>query len=63
VKTLTESAEGKDLAGCALDFAVMRRNDSETLLTGLVELNDGFSIGAYDGVSEKDYTEMLIARW
>lgn len=63
VKTLTESPEGKDLAGCAIDFAVMRNKDSDALLTGLVEVNDGFSIGAYDGISEKDYTDMLIARW
>ena len=63
VKTLTESDEGKDLVGCALDFALMRNKDSDTLLTGLVEVNDGFSIGAYDGISEKDYTEVLIARW
>ena len=60
--TLFASAEGRQLAGCAIDFAVLRKPGGE-LVTGLVEVNDGFSLGAYDGLSAADYTDMLVARW
>lgn len=40
-----------------------RRKKNGEVLTSLVEVNDGFSIGAYEGISSKDYTELLIARW
>ena len=63
--TLWESEEGKHLAGCSLDFAVVRPKDGdgEEVVTALIEVNEGFSLGAYDGVSAQDYTDMLVARW
>jgi hypothetical protein len=66
VKTLFESEEGKSISGCAMDFAVMKVKESdgsERLVTGLVEVNEGFAIGIYEGVAAKDYTDMLIERW
>ena len=32
-------------------------------VTGLIEVNDGYSLGHYEGLSGKDYTDMFIARW
>eukprot|EP00971_Amphidinium_carterae_P328252 6460029-Amphidinium_carterae.1 len=32
-------------------------------VTGLVEVNDGFSLGHYAGISASDYTDLFIARW
>ena len=61
-RLLRESAEGAPLQGCGIDFAVMRLADGR-VVTGLVEVNDGYSLGAYEGVSAKDYTDMLVARW
>ncbi len=29
----------------------------------LVEVNDGYALGHYSGLSGKDYTDLLIARW
>ena len=65
VKTLFSSPEGQDLAGCSLDFAVMKKkdNDTEIFVTTLIEVKDGFALGYYEGVSPKDYTDLLIARW
>ncbi len=57
-----DPVEGKDLSGCAMDFAVMRLSDGR-YVTGLVEVNEGFSIGIYEGISFESYTEMLIGRW
>jgi hypothetical protein len=65
VQILFESKEGAELTGCALDFAVMQRliNGEETRETCLVEVNDGYSLGRYEGLSGKDYTDLLVARW
>lgn len=63
VRTLFESDEGKALAGCGLDFVLLRKAEGEPLVTALVEVNDGYSLGAYEGLSSKDYTDMCIARW
>uniref|UniRef100_A0A0G4HJY3 ATP-grasp domain-containing protein n=1 Tax=Chromera velia CCMP2878 TaxID=1169474 RepID=A0A0G4HJY3_9ALVE len=32
-------------------------------MTVLLEVNDGFSLGAYEGLSRQDYTDLLIHRW
>ena len=45
-------------AGYAIDFGVLSTGE-----TALVEMNDGFSIGAYKNVCAKDYTDMIFARW
>ncbi len=31
--------------------------------TALIEVNDGYSLGCYEGLPDKDYVDMLIARW
>lgn len=67
VRTLCDSDEGRDLTGCALDFALMRKPPSEEPelgpVTCLVEVNDGYSLGRYEGLSGRDYTDLLAARW
>ncbi|MNB72870.1 hypothetical protein D3C76_410630 [compost metagenome] len=45
-------------AGYAVDFGVL-----STGQTALVELNDGFSIGAYDGIEAETYWNVIAARW
>jgi len=42
----------------AIDFGVLASGK-----TALVEVNDGFSIGAYDGVDPKVYLALLETRW
>lgn len=32
------------------------------LQTCLLEVNDGYSLGVYPGISGKDYTDLLISR-
>jgi hypothetical protein len=67
VHTLTTEAPAAErLDGYGIDFAVMRPPGAAPdapLVTGLVEVNDGFSLGCYDGLDAKDYTDMLVARW
>jgi ATP-grasp domain, R2K clade family 2 len=57
----TKLYESDGLDGCGLDFAVVRKGSE--LVTALIEVNEGFSLGAYDGISADDYTDMLTARW
>lgn len=45
-------------AGFVIDFGVTTKGD-----TALIEMNDGFSFGAYDGVSAQTYWEVTTARW
>jgi len=58
VGALAESALGTELAGCSLDFGVLASGE-----TALIEVNEGFSLGMYDGISASDFTDLLIARW
>jgi hypothetical protein len=44
-----------------MDFAVLKQPDGQ-ILTCLVEVNDGYSLGLYPGLSGKDYTDLLISR-
>ena len=48
---------GESYAGYALDFGVLASGQ-----TALVEMNDGFAIGAYK-IDSKNYTDMILARW
>ncbi|CAE7259800.1 unnamed protein product [Symbiodinium microadriaticum] len=57
VQTLCQSEEGQNLVGFGMDFAVLEAG------TCLVEVNDGFSLGKYPGISGKDYADLLVARW
>jgi len=45
-------------AGYAVDFGVLADGR-----TALVEMNDGFAIGAYDDIPPAVYLDMLQARW
>ena len=48
---------GEAYAGYAIDFGVLESGE-----TALVEMNDGFAIGAYN-IDSENYTEMILARW
>jgi hypothetical protein len=67
VNLFFQTDEGKNLTGCAIDFGVIKKGDNNDInncyLTSLIEVNDGFSLGMYEGISAKDYTDLLIARW
>jgi hypothetical protein len=54
----TYSAEDGAPSGYAIDFGVLTTGE-----TALVEVNDGFGIGAYADTVTDAYMEMLIARW
>lgn len=45
-------------AGFCIDFGLLSTGE-----TALIELNDGYSIGAYDGISADDFGELTFARW
>ena len=49
---------GQAAAGFVIDFGVL-----PTGQTALIEMNDGFSFGAYDGLPAKTYWEVSLARW
>ncbi|MEM8604121.1 MAG: ATP-grasp domain-containing protein, partial [Cyanobacteria bacterium P01_H01_bin.121] len=48
---------GDSYAGYAIDFGVLTSGQ-----TALVEMNDGFAVGAY-GIDSRNYTDMIWARW
>ncbi|WP_181243723.1 ATP-grasp domain-containing protein [Chamaesiphon polymorphus] len=53
----TLHAAGESYAGYAIDFGVLA-----TGKTALVEMNDGFALGAYS-IDSKNYTDLIWARW
>ncbi|CAM9738508.1 unnamed protein product, partial [Heterosigma akashiwo] len=61
VRALAASAEGRALRGCGADFAVGRGGAATA--TGAVEVNDGYRWAPDAGLSGKDYTDVLVARW
>jgi ATP-grasp domain, R2K clade family 2 len=44
-------------AGYAIDFGVLSSGE-----TALIEMNDGFAIGAYQ-INSQDYTDLILSRW
>ncbi len=48
---------GESSAGYAIDFGVLATGE-----TALIEMNDGFAVGAY-AIDSTNYTDMLWARW
>lgn len=48
---------GESFAGYGIDFGVLSTGE-----TALVEMNEGYSLGAYD-VSYKNYGDLIVARW
>ena len=55
IKSLDDA--GESYAGYAIDFGVLDSGE-----TALVEINDGFAIGAYN-IDRKNYTDLILARW
>lgn len=55
VRRMTEAGAP---AGYALDFGVLSTGE-----TALVEMNDGYSLGAYKGIDSFDYWTVIAARW
>jgi ATP-grasp domain, R2K clade family 2 len=55
IEILTKA--GESYAGYAIDFGVLASG-----ATALVEMNDGFAIGAYS-IDSKNYTDLIWARW
>ncbi|WP_174924618.1 ATP-grasp domain-containing protein, partial [Burkholderia contaminans] len=45
-------------AGYVIDFGVLDSGE-----TALIEMNDGFSFGAYAGVSPEVYWAVTVSRW
>merc|ERR1719428_841161 len=45
------------IAGCGMDFGVLQRTEEgeEKHVTCLVEVNDGYSLGVYDGFGMMDF--------
>lgn len=56
VAALTRAPE-EGRAGYAIDFGVLTTGE-----TALIEMNDGFAVGAYR-IGAQDYAAMVIARW
>jgi hypothetical protein len=50
--------EGQAPAGYVIDFGVLHTGE-----TALIEMNDGFSFGAYEGVSPETYWKVVVRRW
>jgi hypothetical protein len=66
VGLLSASEETRTLCGYRADFALVRTaggEDGETFETGLVEVNDGYVSGRYEGMPAKDFTDMIVARF
>lgn len=66
VKDAVSKHYGNELGPCkvegyAIDFGLFESNGKN--VTGLIEVNDGFSLGYYEGLDKKDYTDVFIARW
>lgn len=62
VATLCASPEGVHWSAFAADFAVMHLPSGE-VVTGLVEVNEAFALGRYDGLAPTDYVKLLATRW
>lgn len=56
IKDLEASGEG--YAGYCIDFGVLSTGE-----TALIEMNTGYSIGAYDGVSSDVFGDLIVERW
>lgn len=56
IKKLCDAGEGYN--GFCIDFGVLSSGE-----TALVEMNDGYSIGAYSGVNSEDYGDLIFSRW
>lgn len=53
------SHAGSAPAGYVMDFGVLKDSGR----TALIEVNDGFSFGAYDGVPANVYWDVSVERW
>ncbi len=55
IKSLDDA--GESYAAYVIDFGVLDSGE-----TALVEMNDGFAVGAYK-IDGKNYTDLILARW
>ena len=62
VRRLQCSNEMRALTGYRADFALVRVIEEE-YVTALVEVNDGYVSGRYDGMSPQDFTDMVVSRF
>lgn len=66
VRLLAASAETKKLTGYRADFALVPKSkagEQEVWETALVEVNDGYVSGRYEGMAPKDFVDMLVSRF
>lgn len=57
---------GEYRAAYAIEFGVLDvdDHDDETVAaTALVEINDGFAVGAYGDITAEDYVDVIATRW
>jgi len=52
------TASGEAPSAYGIDFGVLRSG-----ATALIEANDGYALGAYDGIGADDYIRLLFTRW
>ncbi|MDO8713997.1 MAG: ATP-grasp domain-containing protein [Polynucleobacter sp.] len=52
------AATGSAPSGYVIDFGVLNTGE-----TALIEMNDGFSFGAYDGLLPETYWDVTVNRW
>jgi len=58
IENAVQTLAGVAPAGYVIDFGVLDSGQ-----TALVEVNDGFAFGAYDGVSAEVYWKVTVRRW
>jgi hypothetical protein len=49
---------GEAPAGYAIDFGILENEE-----TAIVEVNDGYALGAYDEINSQNYANLLFKRW
>jgi len=59
---ITAYLSSKDhIKSFGIDFGVLRSKGQYK--TALIEMNEGFALGCYDGCNPEVYTNMLLSRW
>lgn len=60
VKRKTRSLVASVSASASIGVIDDEKEEEESYVTALVEVNDGISTGAYEGVSDEDFTDMIL---
>lgn len=66
IRLLAINEETQKLTGYRADFALIKRvapDGGEWFETALVEVNDGYVSGRYEGMSSRDFADMIISRF